>query len=308
MVECFQNIIRHGEKYQVEKQANRKGFFMTRNEGCTFYITSVNYIESAKVEKLDQRLHKLNTTSADDLKNLYFEMMNNDGLSAKGGANIGLIEIARKSGQKLEFEFVPYNEKLTLFYLQIKISNIANNELVKSSISFQSAMKLHADISSEKIFVIHQGSFSQDSIKPILRMVENNMRNFIDELKIQKLAYHIMVEMLQNISRHALLINDEKKGIFLMGEADGQYFISTGNYILTEKSDIIKNNINQLNLCNKEELDAQYKQVLRKGKPTEGGGAGLGFIDIAREAKGKIEFSIHKISDQHSFLSLIIKL
>ena len=53
---------------------------------------------------------------------MYQEILNNEGFSQKGGGGLGMIDIVRKSGQKLEFNFQNINENFSFFSLHIKIS------------------------------------------------------------------------------------------------------------------------------------------------------------------------------------------
>jgi len=43
-------------------------------------------------------------------------------MSDKGGGGLGMIDIARKSGQKLDFNFLPVNNNFSFFSLNIKVS------------------------------------------------------------------------------------------------------------------------------------------------------------------------------------------
>jgi hypothetical protein len=43
-------------------------------------------------------------------------------MSSKGTAGLGMIDIARKSGEKLEYDFQPINDKTTFFSLTVKIA------------------------------------------------------------------------------------------------------------------------------------------------------------------------------------------
>ena len=54
------------------------------------------------------------------LKQLYKDIRENTELSEKGGAGLGLIEMARKTGNKLDFEFKKANDELSFFYLQLR--------------------------------------------------------------------------------------------------------------------------------------------------------------------------------------------
>lgn len=76
---------------------------------------------TSKVDSFKQRLESINAMSPEDLKILYKEILNNDRLSEKGGGGLGMIDIARKTGQKLNFNFAEINDKYSFFSLNIKV-------------------------------------------------------------------------------------------------------------------------------------------------------------------------------------------
>ena len=43
-------------------------------------------------------------------------------MSLKGGGGLGMIDIARKTGQKLEYDFLKVDDKFSFFTLNIKVS------------------------------------------------------------------------------------------------------------------------------------------------------------------------------------------
>jgi transposase-like protein len=82
--------------------------------------------ESPKTKKkvfnvLERRLVAINGMDKDELKLYYQEVLNNGNVSDKGTAGLGMIDIARKSGNKLEYQFLPVNDTSSFFCLNIKI-------------------------------------------------------------------------------------------------------------------------------------------------------------------------------------------
>jgi len=309
MAECFQNIVRHGENPGVVTHTtDKKGIFITRNIGGIYYITSGNLIETENVEDLRKKLQGINELEKDELKQLYKEVLTNEGLSEKGGAGLGIIEMARKSGQKLGFDFKQVNDQLSMFYLQIQLkSKKAEEEDTDYNVSVQSAIDLHDRMSDEAMVMVHKGDFAQDTIMPVLRMIESNIQNQLERFSVKKIVYHILVEVLQNISIHAEAKGDMKEGIFLMGKNDNKYVINAGNYIENSKIADFKRQLETVNELDKQELRELYKDTLRKGETSAEGGAGLGLIDIARESSARIEFEFTPINDELSFFSLCTK-
>jgi hypothetical protein len=66
-------------------------------------------------------LDAINSKDKDELKLYYQERLSNSKVSSKGTAGLGMIEIARKSGNKLDYEFLKINEETSFFSLNVKI-------------------------------------------------------------------------------------------------------------------------------------------------------------------------------------------
>ena len=120
LAECFQNIVRHGDELELTDSFVKSSFFGTRNIENTYSITSANQIANTEIKSLVDKLEKVNSLDKEDLKALYIDLLNNTGLSKKGGAGLGLVEMARRSGRKLEYDFRVINSEYSLFYLQVK--------------------------------------------------------------------------------------------------------------------------------------------------------------------------------------------
>lgn len=308
MAECFQNIVRHGESLDGEIHATtNEGFFLTKNWQDIYYITSGNLIETPKIANLQRQLEKVNSLDKDELKVLYREVLENEEISDKGGAGLGLIEMARKSGQKLEYVFKDFSDKYALFYNQIILkSNLEKRPANESSASFEidEAIGYHQRMIDENILVIHKGDFSQDAIFPVLKIIEENLQREKKDAASKKKIFHILVELLQNISRHCVKVGNKKEGIFMIGKSDNYFVVNTGNLIANEQVDQLKEHIDNINSLNSKELKELYLNKLRDRNMPNNGGAGIGLIDIARRLISPLNYSIQKVDEQKSFLSL----
>ena len=63
----------------------------------------------------------MNAMSAEQLRAFYQESLSVAELSEKGGAGLGILDMARKSKMPLEYEFVPIDEHYSFFILAIAI-------------------------------------------------------------------------------------------------------------------------------------------------------------------------------------------
>ena len=81
-----------------------------------------NPIAKANVAKLTGNLNELNGKDKEGLKEMYKEIIKNTQISEKGGAGLGFVDMARKSGEKLEFTFANMDPEYDFFCLKVKIS------------------------------------------------------------------------------------------------------------------------------------------------------------------------------------------
>lgn len=121
LVECMQNLYHHAEAEDLEDSSRRAAMLELFFDDEYYYITSGNYIKKEEVERLRDRIDRVNSLDKDDLRAYYREILDNNKISNKGGADLGMIDMAKKSGQKLDYEFSDVNEKVSFFGLKVKI-------------------------------------------------------------------------------------------------------------------------------------------------------------------------------------------
>ncbi|TAH20278.1 MAG: hypothetical protein EAZ08_06515 [Cytophagales bacterium] len=125
LVEILQNIYHHFEEIEADNLHEDDSiiFILSKVEDSYLIITG-NYVAQGDVIALKNRIDEVNAMNAEQLKEKYRERLNTGTVSAKGGAGLGIIDIARKSGNKLEYSFKEYSSKYSFFSLTVKISAI----------------------------------------------------------------------------------------------------------------------------------------------------------------------------------------
>ena len=286
MIESFQNILRYGLSGRTEDETSGEIFVVRRREN-TYYITSGNYIDNSKIENIQGKLERVNSMTADELKQIFVETLTNKQLSKEGGAGLGFVEMIRKTKEKLEFKFVPVDKNRSFFYFQLKLKCGDTND--QQPISIDSAEHLKNIMEQNHKFLAVKGDIDRTTVNQILLMAENNIAVLDPELTTQRKVYHIMVEMIQNISKHAVPSdNGYREGLFSFGKCGQEYSVTASNNVNPDNADRLKAYIKDLNSKSREQLDEYYKQVLRNGHDNLEIATGLGLIDIARESKDGI--------------------
>lgn len=121
LVECLQNLYHHVEDKDYDEIEKRSALVMISKLNDHFTIRTGNYIDNESANFLKEKLQIINGMDKDSLRAYYQESLESNLLSTKGTAGLGMIDIARKSGNKLEFEFLNVNETTSFFCFDVKI-------------------------------------------------------------------------------------------------------------------------------------------------------------------------------------------
>ena len=71
---------------------------------------------------MKKRIDKVNSLTREELRRFYREILDNEQISDKGGADLGMIDMARKSGEKLSYNFEKIDNDLSFFDLLVKVA------------------------------------------------------------------------------------------------------------------------------------------------------------------------------------------
>ncbi len=121
MVECLQNICKHADEIQDPNDWMNDGIFVIGKDPEGYFLISGNFIKSDEVPTLEAKIEYVNSLEKEDLARLYKTKLQSTQLSEKNGAGLGLIDIARKSGQKLKHQFLKVDTKFSFYILTTRI-------------------------------------------------------------------------------------------------------------------------------------------------------------------------------------------
>lgn len=181
------------------------------------------------------------------------------------------------------------------------VNNVKNAGFLEFVYNFYTTMK------ENEISLAYEGEITHQVTKAFTSLAENNMETEAENGNVQRKVFHVMVECLQNIGKHADKEGPEKegRGIFIVSKGIEEYNVTTGNIIENEKVNHLKASLEHINSLDKDGLKDLYKKQLKGGTISDKGGAGLGFIDIARKTGNKLHYHFLPIDENRSFFMLI---
>lgn len=127
VMECLQNLFHHNSRIAAgngdgNKRDEPHGVVMIAHDESGYSILTGNYMAQGQVNDLKKHLDLVNGCEPQQLRDLYKTTLANGKFSINGGGGLGLIDIARKSGQKLEYGFVPLDNENTFFSLNVNVT------------------------------------------------------------------------------------------------------------------------------------------------------------------------------------------
>lgn len=128
LVECLQNMYHHMESLQIANGTTGVDypggaiFIIAKGREGSYRVYTGNFILNTNAELLKGKIDKINAMNPVELKAHYLETLGSTELSEKGGAGLGMIEIARKSGGQMHYDFEKISDQLSFFTLSVVIN------------------------------------------------------------------------------------------------------------------------------------------------------------------------------------------
>lgn len=307
IAESFQNVVRHSieKKETVPDTKSRKDYFQISMLQDRIVISSANVIKNTDAGILEKYIDKINTLSDDELKELKRNTLLNAEMSEKGGAGLGIIEMVRRSGLPLKKEFIPLKQGFSLIVLSLELTN--SKEEKQHKVPIEHIKNTYTNLADQKVVMLYKGDFSSESVTGIIEMLNNNfMKNGeTDAGQIKNIVS--IIEVLQNVSRHGKEIQGQKEGLFSLKTIEEEIFIECGNFIKQEDYPEFKAFLEYIKSLKPEAFKKYYRKKLINSDKTEGPGAGLGLIEIAKFTQNAFKYKFTETPEGEIFFSITIK-
>lgn len=121
MIEALENIYKYSDQYH-DNQMIEKNYlptFSLERSGQIYIIHTTSPIKVSDIAKLKDKIELVNSKSEEELKALYRQTITNGHFTAKGGAGLGLIEMAKITNHPLGYRFEPVNADFSIYHLTL---------------------------------------------------------------------------------------------------------------------------------------------------------------------------------------------
>ncbi len=126
MIEALENIYKYSDEFHHDEFINRSCIPAFRIDRIQeeYWIECLNPIKNEHIPKLKKKLDIINKADLDGLKLLYRQTISNGEFSEKGGAGLGIIEMAKISGNPVAYKFEKINDQYSSYFISIHFSEL----------------------------------------------------------------------------------------------------------------------------------------------------------------------------------------
>jgi hypothetical protein len=114
----LQNIVNHG----TEQLGKHGPLLALAKEGDAFVIIASNLIAEEYIPKFRSKIDEINSIDPANVRQFYTESLMKSEFSAKGGAGLGLLDIYKKSGSKLEYNIQTVEDGSAMLTLTVRVA------------------------------------------------------------------------------------------------------------------------------------------------------------------------------------------
>jgi hypothetical protein len=308
VLESLQNVSRHSDQSQHADMS--LVVYSRTDKGYT--VTTGNVLPSANINDLKVKLDEINNLQTNEIRNVYRQMLSTTEFSNKGGAGLGLIEMAKKTGNKLDYDFVPLDNEFSYFILSKTVDSVGVGMHGGNERPFygKAISQLERLMAENNVYLIWSGHISSDVGKEVLSFTETKLAEEDVELNLRRRVFSILVEILENVAKYSPGREPEEKfgmPVAMIKLEDEVYSLTTGNLILNENVEHLKGKLDTINRYNKVGLKELFRKSLSGQTISSDSTGNMGLIDMARKSGSKLVYQFEQINELYSYYTLTVK-
>lgn len=310
VLENLQNITRH-----ARSQASEVISLVIYNKTPDGYtVTTGNPIAVTDVSVLKKSLDNINNLEPDKVREAYRKMLQESDLSSKGGAGLGLMEMARKTGNKLDYDFIPVDDDNSYFILSKTVDSGGqgvHGSKKEKPFSGRKVMILEKAMKAHDIYFIWAGPLTHDISREVLNFNEARLNEAELGHNLQKRVFTTLIELLQNVAQHSPGIEPEQEfgmPVAMIRNTKSTYIITSGNLIRNSDVGPLKQKLAMINKRDEDGLKQLLHTALKGQDMTKISTGYMGLLEMARRSGRKLEYKFDEVNEEYSYYILTVRL
>lgn len=179
--------------------------------------------------------------------------------------------------------------------------------------------EIQTGLAEQQIIFCYAGYMTEEVLLSVGSTIKQKLKLVQADRNASRAIFAIFIEEAQNVIRYSkAVLGDEaadpeddedgavtlRHGFIAVGKTDGRYFVCCSNLVQHDDVARLQRSLEHIQSLDADGLKALYKETLRNDPPEGSKGAGVGFVDIARRAKGGFDFSFKDVDDDHAYFYL----
>lgn len=310
VLENLQNITRHG----VSKSEAITSLVVYNKTADGYTVSTGNALRKSEVKGLKNNLEKINNLEPDRIREVYRTMLQDSNIGSKGGAGLGLMEMARKTGNKLDYDFLPIDNKYSYFILSKTVDaggkGISHPDGSHTSFDTKKVAQLERMMKSNSIFFIWAGPLTHAISKELLNFSETTMREAELEQNLHKRVFATLIELLQNVAQHSPGFEAEQKHgipLAMIRRTPASFIITSGNLIRTSEADLLIQKLDMVNRYDEDGLKKLLKVALMGQDMATMSTGYMGLLEMARRSGGRLTYKFDEVNEEFSYYTITVR-
>lgn len=162
---------------------------------------------------------------------------------------------------------------------------------------------VHQLLNAPSLLMAYTGHFDHLLTTLLLINIKNKLSAADGLNGVEKKVYSVLVECIENVSKHSTLANKRNLSTVYIGKTDLKYIIVTGNYIPNDEIPDLKQKLEKVKVSSLPELKLMYREQILSKRSDENN-AGLGIIDMAIKTGNQIKYDFKPAEENTSFYLL----
>jgi hypothetical protein len=125
MIEVLENVLKYSDQFEefIEDYPHYSPEFELNLEEEKFILVSRNPVLKNDCDAIIKKIDRINSSDETELKKFYRETITNGVFSAKGGAGLGIIEMAKVVDEPIRYRFTNAAENYDVYELKLIINH-----------------------------------------------------------------------------------------------------------------------------------------------------------------------------------------
>ncbi|MBD3638988.1 MAG: hypothetical protein HUJ25_16660 [Crocinitomicaceae bacterium] len=282
IAESFQNVVRHKNSFLGDGNEN---VFGLRGRRDYMHIFSSNLIVEEVKQILIDKIEEVNAKDKQELKELYMHILETGEINEKGGAGMGLVEMTRRSGNPLQYEFHEVDQDVYSFNLQIDFTRKRGIDPTSEPLNIEENSIVNELVVDHSILFIYKGEFGEEIVNSFMPMLEccSSEGHVIPDK-----VFKAVTGLIQNINEYGMPnAEGKKRGLFALKRVKEGYYVCSGNYT-TENVDSLEKIVQDLNYADDEMLESIHQRVSNEVDNSDR----IGLLDLRRFCAEHLELKV----------------